>query len=960
MPTVLTLDRKNPLLKLNALGQSIWLDYIRRSLIESGELRRLVEEDGVTGVTSNPAIFEKAITASGDYAQALARLQAQGLEAARIYERLAVQDIQAAADVLRPVYDRTARRDGYVSLEVSPFLAHDREATLAEARRLWRAVGRDNLMIKVPATEEGAGAVEELISDGLNVNVTLLFSRKTYERVAWAYVAGLERALTRGKDIRRIASVASFFVSRIDTAVDAMLARRLESASDPADRALIESLMGKAAVANAKLAHVLYKEVLRSERWTVLEARGARTQRLLWASTGVKNPSYGDVMYAESLIGPDTIDTMPPATLDAFRDHGKPRRTLDEDLGMAVEVLRNLELLGISLEEVSAKALRDGVRLFAEPFDKILDAVDPKRRTPPPAGVGRQSWTLPPKLGKAVDAALADWRARDKARRLWARDPSLWTRGDEDDWMGWLDIVEAQSERIEELYSLQEKVRQEGVTHALLLGMGGSSLAAEVFKKTLGAAPGYPELVILDSTDPAQVRAAEKSVDLARAVFIVSSKSGGTLEPTLFAQYFLDRAKAALGEERARRRFLAVTDPGSKLEDFARREGFRRVFHGVRSIGGRYSALSDFGLVPAAVMGADLGKLLDRAYRMVVATSSCVAPEENPAVRLGLLLGTAAKQGRDKVTMIASPALASFGAWTEQLLGESTGKDGRGLVPVDREPLGPPEAYGDDRLFVYLRLEAAPDSEQDAAVARLAQAGHPVARIDVVDVLDLGQEFFRWELATAAASSVLRVHPFNQPDVEASKVATHRLTDQFEASGELPPEAPFLAQDGMKLFADAATARRLLKAAAKPLTISSILRAHLDTLRAGDYFALLAYLEMKWEHEEELSALRLMVRDAKRVATCAGFGPRFLHSTGQVYKGGPASGVFLQLTCDDARDVSVPGRKATFGVVKAAQARGDLEVLGQRGRRALRVHLGAEPMEGLRKLHRAMRQALPR
>jgi transaldolase/glucose-6-phosphate isomerase len=956
--TTVTLARKNPLQKLEALGQSVWLDYIRRSLIASGELRRLIEEDGVTGVTSNPAIFEKAIRGSTDYRDALARLKAQDLTAEQIYERLAIEDIRDAADVLRPVYERTRGRDGFVSLEVSPLLAHDRQRTVAEGLRLWKAVRRDNLMIKVPATAAGVGAIEDLTAAGLNVNATLLFSRVMYERAAWAYIKGLERRLEERLPVNRAAGVASVFVSRVDTAVDALLEEKLQSALHPEKRAAIESLMGKAAIANAKLAYQLYKDILRGDRWRTLELAGARPQRLLWASTGAKNPEYSDIMYVESLIGVDTVNTMPPATLDAFRDHGQPRATLEEDVGLAVDALRGLELLGISLDEVTDRVLDDGVRQFVTPYEKILDAVAPKAPPAPSQPVNRMSWSLPAGLERAVDSAVEDWTRKDKVRRLWARDTSLWTSADEDDWMGWLGLVEAQQQRLAELRTVAEKAREAGFTHALLLGMGGSSLAPEVLRRTFGRVEGYPDLRILDSTDPAQVRAAEGGLDLSRTLFIVSSKSGGTLEPNLFARYFLARAEAALGKEEAGRHFIAITDPGSKLEDLARQRGFRRVFHGLRSVGGRYSALSDFGLIPAAGMGLDAGRLLDRANDMVVACSSCVPARDNPAVRLGLLLGCAAAQGRDKLTLIASPGVASLGAWLEQLVAESTGKDGRAIIPVDREPLAAPESYGDDRLFVYLRLQTAPEPGQDAAVERLERAGYPVVRLEIAEPYGVAQEFFRWELGVAVAGSVLQVHPFNQPDVEAAKIAAHRLTERYETTGRLPSGRLIAERKGLRLFADDRNARRLLDAAGRAPTFESVLRAHLASLGRGDYFALLAYIPMTEGHEDELAAIRRLVLERKRVATCAGFGPRFQHSTGQAYKGGPPTGVFLQVTCDDPQDLPVPGKSYTFGVVKAAQAAGDLEVLAGRGRRALRVHLGLDAALGLEILREAIRESL--
>jgi len=570
----------------------------------------------------------------------------------------------------------------------------------------------------------------------------------------------------------------------------------------------------------------------------------------------------------------------------------------------------------------------------------------------------RQTYTLPDDLTSQLTETLDDWRINGKVGRVWARDASLWTHADEGNWLGWLRITEDRLARIQHLTEIAEEVRKAGFSHALLLGMGGSSLCPEVLKMTFGKLHGYPELHILDSTDPAQIRAVERKVDLASTLFIVSSKSGTTLEPNIFKQYFFQRAKEVLGTEEVGDRFIAITDPGSKLQQVAESDGFRHIFFGVPSIGGRYSALSDFGMVPAAVMGLDVRRFLDRADEMVHCCASCVPPEDNPGVVLGAILGVLARNGRDKVTLIPSPGIWGLGAWLEQLLAESTGKEGKGLIPVDREQVGPPEVYGADRVFVYLRLESAPDSQQDAAVAALEQARHPVVRIAVADPYDLGQEFFRWELATSVAGSILGINPFNQPDVETSKVATRKLTAEYEQTGSLPPEAPILREAGIRVFADAKNAASLATATGRDRSLVGTLRAHLHRLTAADYFALLAYVEMNAAHEERLQAVRHVVRDKRRVATSLGFGPRLLHSTGQAYKGGPNTGVFVQITCDDAADLPLPAQKYTFGVVKAAQARGDFQVLAERDRRALRVHLGADVLAGLRTLDTAIRQAL--
>ncbi|HUA24907.1 MAG TPA: bifunctional transaldolase/phosoglucose isomerase [Steroidobacteraceae bacterium] len=948
----------NPLRALYGCGQSVWLDYIRRHLLTSGELQRLMDEDGLRGVTSNPAIFEKAITGSSDYTSALRDLEARNLDAKASYEALAIRDIQDAADILRPLYHASDRRDGYVSLEVSPLLARDARGTLDEARRLWAVVARENVMIKVPATTQGIAAVRELIGAGINVNVTLLFSKTVYEQVAEAYLCGLQKRATEGGDLSKVASVASFFISRIDSALDAMLATRIKSASDTREAALLKGLVGQVAIANAKLTYRYYQELFGSARWRKLAELGAQTQRVLWASTSTKNPAYRDVIYVEELIGRDTVNTIPPATFDAFRDHGQVRPSLTEDVEGAYDTMETLGRVGISMGEVTDRLLEEGLALFSQSFEKLLKAVAREGGAAAGRGINRQTSSISGSLAAAVDASLKDWAAAGKVRSLWARDASLWTGTDEGNWLGWLGIADDQLAHLQHLTSIAEEVRRERFSHVLLLGMGGSSLCPEVLKMSFGQLEGYPELHVLDSTDPAQLKAFEAKVDLSRTLCIVSSKSGGTLEPNILKEYFFERIQQAVGVGEAGNRFIAITDPGSKMQQVAAADRFRHVFPGLASIGGRYSALSNFGMVPAAIMGIDVARFLDRTEQMVRACASCVPVAENPGVLLGTILGAAAVQGRDKLTIIASPGIRDLGAWLEQLVAESTGKGGKGLIPVDRESIGAPDVYGDDRVFVYVRLEGSADPTQDTGIAALERAGQPVVRIALADVYDLGQEFFRWQIATAVAGSIIGINPFNQPDVEVSKVATRTLTAEYERTGGFSTEFPFFEQSGVKLFADEGNAAVLQRNVGRDPTLAQYLKAHFGRLVAGDYFALLAYVHMNATHEQRLQALRHAVRDNMRVATCLGFGPRFLHSTGQGYKGGPASGVFLQITCDDATDVPVPGRKYTFGVVKAAQARGDFQVLAERNRRALRVHLSSDLPAGLSVLDAAVREAL--
>ncbi len=948
----------NPVLALQEHGQAVWLDFLARGFIAKGELKTLVDEDGLRGVTSNPAIFEKAIVGSDEYDAGIrARLEQGDCPVGELYEGLAVEDIQHAADTLRGVFDATGGADGYVSIEVSPYLAMETQATIEEARRLWGSVGRPNLMIKVPATEAGLPAIRALITEGINVNITLLFAQAVYEQVAEAYLAGLEAFAVHGGNPAQLASVASFFVSRIDTAVDKALDQKIAQANDPDEKKRLEGLQGKVAIANAKLAYQRYLRIFAGERWQALAAKGAKPQRLLWASTGTKNKAYSDVLYVEELIGRNTINTVPPATLDAFRDHGKLADTLEAGIPEAQQVLAALARTGISLEAITTKLTEEGVQLFADAADKLLGAVAKKRAAILGERLDRQTLQLGPELERAVQETAEQWRAHGTVRRLWARDKNVWTGADEERWLGWLDSIAQAQRDVGNYRAFAESVRDDGFSDAVVLGMGGSSLGPEVLSLVFERKSAWPRLRILDSTDPAQVRATEQAIDIAKTLFIVSSKSGSTTEPNMLKDYFFARVTDAVGHERAGRQFVAVTDPGSSLEKSAKQQGFRHIFYGEPSIGGRYSVLSPFGLVPAAAAGIDVAQLIDRAQIMLRACGPDVPPDANPAVALGLALGVAAKRGRDKVTLLCSPRVADFGAWAEQLIAESTGKNGRGLIPIDGEPLQDPKRYGGDRFFVDLRLAGEADAERDRALDAIAKAGHPVARIVLQAPEQIGQEFFRFELAIAVAGAVLGINPFDQPDVEASKAKTRELTKAFETTGALPRETPVATNGHLEIHADAVNADALRKAGADG-GIESWLKAHFARLHEGDYAALLAYVERNDEHIDALQRIRLSMGQGRDVATCLEFGPRFLHSTGQAYKGGPNSGVFLQLTADDAPDLAIPGHAASFGVIKAAQARGDFDVLAERKRRALRVHIKGDLAEGLDALAAAVDRAL--
>ena len=948
----------NPLRSLAGAGQAVWLDFLSRKILEDGELRRLIDDDGLRGLTSNPSIFEKAIGDGDAYDGALRTLiDAGDAEVIDLYEHLAIADIRAAADQLRPLWESLHGRDGFVSLEVSPYLAMDMDGTLAEARRLWCAVDRPNLMIKVPGTPAGVPAIRALIGEGINVNVTLLFSVQAYTAVAEAHIAGLEHLRAAGGDVARVHGVASVFVSRIDGVIDKVIDTRLATASLE-DAAALEAVRGKVAIANAKSAYRHYLDLIDTPRWKALEQAGAAPQRLLWASTGTKDPAYSDVLYVETLIGPDTVNTMPPATMNAFRDHGTVVKTLCEDLQAAHQVLEEAERLGLGLAGVTDALVTAGVASFSQSFDQLLGAVARKRAAILGDRLNGQT-VAAADLELALTTTLAQAADQGWTRRLWASDASLWTGGPEGAWMGWLEAARGKAVDPAGLEQFREAVRAAGYRHALLLGMGGSSLGPEVLAATFAAPEGFPELLVLDSTDPVQVARMAGTIDPASTLFIVASKSGTTLEPDVLHRYFFDLAEQALGVGKAGGRFIAITDPGSQLEAVAREQGFWRIFPGWKSIGGRYSVLSNFGMVPAAIIGLDAKAIFEAVAPMVRACGPSAPPAANPGFTLGALMGVAALAGRDKITLMVSDDVADFGGWLEQLIAESTGKLGKGLIPIDHEPAGPIEVYGYDRLFCSVALVGEADPARERSLRALEDAGHPVVRVTLASRDTLFQEFFRWEVATAVAGAVIGINPFDQPDVEASKIKTRALTDAYEANGVLAAQTPLFEANGITLFADFANATQLADAVAEP-SLEAYLGAHFARARPGDYLALLAYLDRNAAHIESLGALRLRLRDHAGLATVAQFGPRFLHSTGQAYKGGPNSGVFLQITAQPAEDLQVPGRKLTFGVIEAAQAEGDFAILAERGRRLLRVHLGEDTVSGLAQLLEAVGRGVAR
>ena len=946
----------NPLVEVMKLGQSIWYDNIRRAMLVSGDLQKKIDEDDLRGVTSNPTIFEKAITGSTDYDEQMRSLIKAGNSVSEIYEALVIDDIGRAADILKPVYDKTDGADGYISLEVNPRLAYDTQGTIEEADRLFKTLGRKNVMIKIPAAQEGLPAIEEAIYRGINVNVTMIFSIENYEQVAEAFIKGLERRAAEEKTVDHIASVASFFVSRVDSMIDTDLEYRARH-SLPQEKAGLESLCGKAAIANAKLAYQRFKEIFYGERFAALKAKGAQVQRQLWASTGTKNPKYSDVLYLDNLIGGDTVNTVPPATYTAFRDHGKVALTLEQGLDECRKVISKLGELGIDLREVTEKLQSDGLTSFVGSFDTLVESIESKRDALV-SGIHQRLTASLGKYGDAVSTAIKEADKGDVVRRIWRKDASLWKEDPAhqeiiNNALGWLTVPDAMIGVEDDLIAFVDRIR--GVSqfkHVMLCGMGGSSLCPEVFRQTFGQQAGYPELLVLDSTDPDAFCDIADQIDITKCLFIISSKSGTTTEPLVFYKYWYDqvgRRKENPGEC-----FVAITDPGTLMEKMATEDKFRRIFLNPADIGGRYSALSYFGMAPAALMGLDIKKLLDRAERIVHSCASVVPAADNPGARLGAIMGECARAGRDKLTIVADPKISSFGLWVEQLIAESTGKEGKGIVPVAGEPLGPPSVYGDDRLFVSIAVGKL-ESETEVKLKALEAAGHPVIYRTLTDLYDLGEEFFLWEIATAFAGYRLGINPFDQPNVQESKDATKELLEKFATEGKLN-EQPVLAGDGtLTVRADDKTVTALPSS-----SVPDALSAHLARAGAGDYIALLDYIEETPENESIIQQMRTHLRDTTRCATTTGYGPRFLHSTGQLHKGGPDTGVFIQVTAPDRTDLPIPNQPYTFSILKQAQALGDFRSLSSRGRRAIRVDLGADTTAGLRRLRDLIAEAVPR
>jgi transaldolase/glucose-6-phosphate isomerase len=936
-------------------GQSYWLDNLDRKKITGGELKKRVSEQGLRGITSNPSIFHKAITGSDDYDDQIKELVAQDLAPQQIYDGLTVKDVQDACDILKPVYDSSKCTDGFVSLEVSPYLARDTNGSIEEARRLYKLVGRDNCLIKIPGTNEGIPAIEQLLYEGVNINVTLLFSVAQYAKVGKAYISAVKRRVDEGKAVDHVVSVASFFLSRIDVLADQILSQYIIP-TDKDQNKQPQLLLGKAGLASAQLAYKRFKELFSGTEWESLKAKGANVQRPLWASTSNKDPLQKDLRYVETLLGPDTVNTMPDETIDALADHGKlEQNTIEHGADTAAKVFEDLKKFGIDIDFVTQQLENDGVKKFIEPYNQLMTGLAEKTAKFLGDTISKQELS-PGKLKKEMETACTSIDEKQAGIRLYNKDPYLWKTDAEQakmitEAMGWITVADNYKPVTDELTVFAGEIKGEGYKHVVLLGMGGSSLCSEVARETYGSANGYPELLVLDNTDPAAILDIEKQVDLEKTLFIVATKSGGTLETLSFFRYYYDQLEKK-GKSNTGNNFIAITDPGSPLVKIAEAYKFRKTFLNATDIGGRYSVLSNFGLLPMALMGIDTDAIMHSAKQMRSSSDGYVPSASNPAISLGMLLGICQRHGRDKVTFTLSSSIKSFGYWVEQLIAESTGKEGLGLVPVNGEAAGAPSLYGKDRVFVHMYLATDDNAADEQKMQALEDAGNPIVRIKVANKLALGGEFYRWEIATAIAGMVIGINPFNQPNVAESKKNTNNLLDEWQKEGEFKPADPLLKVDGFTVYGGTPVAT--IKDNSQ--SIGAVIAAFGALAGPGNYIAFLPYFPMTDSRTKILQAWRQQTRDQLKEATTLLNGPRYLHSTGQLHKGGPATGLYIILVSDEKTLLPIPGQKYGFETLHEAQSLGDYRSLDDKGRKVIRINLGANIDKGLEQLWTSIQQ----
>lgn len=926
----------NKYAQLTEIGQSIWYDFIEREFVLGGKLENLINE-GLRGITSNPAIFEKAISTGKLYDGDIEKEITKTTDPYQVYEAIALKDIALAADLLLPVYEKTKGLDGYVSIEVNPDLAFDAKKTFNEAVRLRVALQRNNVMIKVPATNEGIEAVEELIAHGINVNVTLIFSIENYRKVAQAYIKGLKRLKAAGGDLSLVASVASFFVSRLDSKIDPLLKEKNA-----------DELMGKIGVANSKMAYKIYEDLFATEEWKELEKVGARAQRLLWASTGTKNAAYPDTLYVDELIGYNTVNTVPPATLDSFMEHGKVAVTLTKDVEEAETQYNKLAELGLSIEKITDELQDEGVKLFVKSFNGLLETLGNKINKMVKEKMEQVKYY---NIDSSIINELPMLIDNKVAERIWNKDYTVYSDSPTEitNRLGWLDVADKSKKEISNIIALAEELKNEGINKLVLLGMGGSSLAPEVFAKTFGIKDGYPTLTVLDSTHPESVEAVCKDLDFNKTVFIVSTKSGGTVETFSFMKYFYYETLKALGADKVGKHFVAITDPGSGLESVAKELNYSKIFINDPNIGGRYSALSLFGMVPAGLIGIDLELLLKRT-EAIQADSKLNNLELNNALKIGGIMSKYSLKGKDKLTFILSKKVKDFGVWVEQLIAESTGKIGKGILPVDGERIFDVLDYKADRLFVYIHTKE--EAELQEGVTKLIKAGLPVIECVMEDVYDLAHEFYRWEFATAVSGFDLKMNPFDQPNVESAKIVARAMVKEYQTEGKLPEMVKFYSDENIDVYTDI-----------KVDGLEKLIPEFLEKSKAVEnktgltpYVSIQAYVHTTKQIDLLLNELRAKITKKYNIATTLGYGPRFLHSTGQLHKGDAGNGLFLQILDETGEAIAIPDNATaadssiSFGVLVRAQALGDRKALLDNNRNVLTIVIKGAKTEVLKNL----------
>ena len=909
-----TFELKNNSMRLYESGQSVWLDNIQRGSIKNGKLAKDIERGLIRGITSSPSIFRKAITDSKDYENALTPMALANIDAEDIFTQLMVEDIRNAADQFRNLYIHSMGNDGFVSLEISPLYAHDPERTLSQAKSIWKAVNRPNLMIKIPAAKEIIPVITELTALGINLNLTLLFSPVRYEEAAAAYIAGLRQRLEKGEAIDKIRSVASVFISRVDSKVDSMLAEKGISS---------RNLQGKTAIRNAQRIYNRSLKIFDDENFGEIRNRGGKAQRVLWASTSTKNPLFKPTYYVDSLIGENTVISVPPSTLDALLKSCETKPSLpvsEEEIETFFSALQNA---GVDIDEVYNQLETEGIAAFVKDYNDTLFSI--RSRCEEIRGNMAQ-------LQNSIEESYQNFDRDSVMRRIFSKDPTVWTYNTQSypeirSRLGWLDTYKNTEAAIPEYVSLRNEIKKEGISKILLIATGGCALAPEVIANVFDGETDI-KLNVIDSTDPLEVAEAQKKHDPRTTLFIVAGKSGISVEVRALMSYFYTKAEEIL-KDKAGSHFIAITDSGSGLEKTAAELGFRQVFHSDISSGGRFSALTAFGILPSILLGLDHQKISPKVSEMMKYCSPSLPVHRNEGAALGTFVGTAALLGKNKLTIITDPEFRFFSPWLEQLIAESTGKEEKGIVPVILEPAPEKLDYANDRAFVYINR----DNSCSEQIQKIRKQGHPVFEIDVDNNYDLFGEFYRWEIAVSVACSILYVNPFDQPDVINGKNCTAAQINEYHQNGTLHEPEPIWKDEQVEIWSTDD-----LGDLSNCTGYNEIITRFIANAQSGkDYIAVNAYLPQNAETGIWLQQLRSTILKCTNCATLIGFGPRFLHSTDQLYKGGIENGYFIQIVADHRDDIGIPNENMGFKILERAQSLGDIESLASYGRHVIRI-----------------------